>query len=270
METKTQGEASQTTVVISKDGTPIAYDKSGQGPVLIIVSGALAQRQQEVIKNFAATLAKKFTVIIYDRRGRGESGDTKPYSVQKEIEDIEALIQEAGGSANLFGSSSGAALALLAAETLGPGKVKKLALYEPPYGSDTEQAFADEKQKVNQLVREGRPEEAVLFFMESRGMQPDQLEGLKSSPEWKGMVQTGPTLVYDFVVMGDGAIPVKAAKNIEVPTLVMDGEKSPAFMHITADSLGKLIPRAERKTLKDQMHNVAPEAVMPVLVEFFE
>lgn len=255
---------------ISKDGTAIVYDKTGNGPGIILVNGALAHRNLYGEKELAERLAKSFTVIYFDRRGRGESGDTKPYTVDREIEDIEALVTVAGGKANLFGSSSGAALALLAAKKLGPEKIIKLALYEPPYGSHDKQQYAAEKKKINELVSAGSPGDAVTAFLESRGMPPDALEKMKQSPEWKEMERVVPTLVYDFEVLGDGAIPADIAKSIAVPTLVMAGEKSVGFMHTTADQLEKIISGAVRKTLKDQSHEASPESLAPVLKEFFE
>jgi pimeloyl-ACP methyl ester carboxylesterase len=267
-ETQTKSEVTQTTTAISKDDTAIAYEKTGQGPGLILINGALADRKV-FEKGWTAMLAKNFTVITYDRRGRGESADTKPYAVEREIEDIEALIDKAGGSVYIFGSSSGAALALLAAEKLGPEKVTKLALYEPPYGSDTKEEYAKEKKKVNELVADGKVEDAVTFFMERRGVSPDQMQGMKKSPAWNGMVGMGHTLIYDLAVLGDGEIPVDIARKISIPTLVMDGEKSFDFMAATADNVGKSIPGALRKTIKGQMHNPSPESVVPVLVEFF-
>lgn len=267
-ETKAKSEVAQTTTAISKDGTAIAYEKKGQGPTLILINGALSDRKAYE-KGWSDMLAKNFTVIVYDRRGRGESTNTKPYTVEREIEDIEALIDKAGGSAYLFGSSSGAALALLAAEKLGSEKVRKLALYEPPYESDSKKAFAKQKIKVNELVDDGKPADAIAFFMESIGTPPEQVEGMKKSPEWNGMVRIGNTLVYDFEVLGDGTVPKDIAKNITIPTLVMNGEKSFDFMAGTADAVGKSIPGAMRKTIKGQMHNPSPEAVVPVLLEFF-
>lgn len=267
-ETKAKSEVTQTTTAISKDGTTIAYEKKGQGPSLILINGALSDRKAYE-KGWTDMLAKNFTVIIYDRRGRGESTNTKPYATEREIEDIEALIDLAGGSAYLFGSSSGAALALRAAEKLGPEKVTKLALYEPPYESATKKEFAKQKIKVNELVEDGKPADAITFFMESIGTPPEALEGMKKSPEWNSMVRIGHTLVYDFEVLGDGTVPVDVAKNITIPTLVMNGEKSFGFMAGTADAVGKSIPGALRKTLKGQMHNPSPESVVPVLLEFF-
>ncbi|WP_158561235.1 alpha/beta fold hydrolase [Emticicia sp. C21] len=269
METQEKSEVTQTTTAVSKDGTAIAYEKTGQGPAIILVNGALSDRKTYDQTGWTSMLAKNFTVIIYDRRGRGESTDTKPYDAEREIEDIKALIDIAGGSAYLFGSSSGAALSLLAAEKLGPEKVTKLALYEPPYGSNVKKEFAKQKIKVNELVDDGKPADAIAFFMESLGTPPDQLEGMKKSPQWDGMVSMGHTLVYDFEVLRDGEVPKDVAKNITIPTLVMNGEKSFDFMAATADTVAEAIPGAQRKTIKGQTHNPSPESVVPVLVEFF-
>jgi pimeloyl-ACP methyl ester carboxylesterase len=254
---------------ISKDGTAIAYEKMGEGPCIILVNGALAHRKLYGEKDLAMRLAKKFTVIFYDRRGRGESTDQKPYTVEREIEDIEALINESGSSAYLYGSSGGGALALLAAEKLGPEKIKKLAVYELPYGSSDKQEYNNEKNKVNELVANGKPGDAVTFFMERRGTPPDKMEAMKKSPEWNDLVRVGHTLVYDFEVLGDGMIPFEVVKKIAIPTLIMDGEKSFDFMAATADSVGKIIPGAVRKTIKGQTHDLSPEAVAPLLLEFF-
>jgi pimeloyl-ACP methyl ester carboxylesterase len=269
METQLKGEVTETMTAISKDGTAIAYEKTGMGPSIILVNGALAHRKLDGEGDLAAMLAKNFTVIFYDRRGRGESTDTKPYAVEREIEDIDALVDEAGGSVYLYGSSGGAALSLLAAEKLGPEKVKKLALFELPYGSDTKQEFAKEKNKVNELVKDGKPGDAVTFFFERRGMPPGKMEAMKKSPEWNDLVRIGHTLVYDFEILGDGTVPVDVAKNITIPTLVMYGEKSFDFVSATADTVVKIIPGAVRKPLKDQTHDAAPEAVAAVLLEFF-
>jgi hypothetical protein len=144
-----------------------------------------------------------------------------------------------------------------------------LALYEPPYGSGTKQEFVIEKNKLNELVANGKPADAITFFMEKRGTPPDKMEEMKKSPEWNSMVKMGHTLVYDFEIMGDGTVPIAVAKNIAIPSLVMDGEKSFDFMHATADAVAKTIPGATRKTLKDQMHNVSAEVAEPVLLDFF-
>jgi pimeloyl-ACP methyl ester carboxylesterase len=143
----------------------------------------LAHRNLYGDKPLIAKLSEHFTVYVYDRRGRGESTDVQPYAVEREIEDIEALINDTGGSAYLYGVSSGAALALQTAAKLGPAKVLKLALYEPPYGQE-KQDFAKQKQRINELVRTGKPGEAVAFFMSEVGTPPEVIEGMKGSPDW--------------------------------------------------------------------------------------
>ncbi|HLP24339.1 MAG TPA: alpha/beta hydrolase [Acidobacteriota bacterium] len=257
--------------VTSRDGVKIAFEKTGSGPALILVGGALSSRSGG--KPLAARLAEHFTVYVFDRRGRGDSTDAPAYAVEREIDDLAALIAEAGGSACLYGVSSGAALALQAAAKLGPDKVSKLALYEPPYGLDDEKQraeFAAQKRRVNELIETGEPGDAATYFMAAIGMPPQVLEKLKSSPEWDAMKKIDFTLAYDYVVLGDGTVPEVIARSIAVPTLVLDGEKTMDFMHATADRLATLIPGAERKTLAGQTHQAAPEVTAPVLTEFFK
>ncbi|MBC7851136.1 MAG: alpha/beta hydrolase [Chitinophagaceae bacterium] len=253
---------------ISKDGTKIVYEKRGAGPSIILVNGALASREFYGEKDLAEKLEDKFTIIYYDRRGRGDSTDTKPYSREREIEDIEVLLNEVGGRAYLYGCSSGAALALLAAEKFGPENILKLALYEPPYTSDTGE-YAEGKKKVNEFIAADNPGDAVAAFLEIAGTPPEALEKMKQSPDWKKMVKLGPTLTYDFEVLGDGAIPEAVVKNIAIPTLALNGGESDS-MSETASTLAKLIPFASHKTLKGQSHEVAPEVLAPVLIDFFK
>jgi len=260
-----------TSTVTSKDGAKIAFEKSGSGPALIIIGGALSDRNGG--KPLAARLAGYFTVYILDRRGRGESSDAGNYAVEREIEDLAALITDAGGSASLYGVSSGAALALQTAAKLGPVKVPKLALYEPPYGANDEkqkEEFAGQKRRINELIKTGRPGDAAAYFMTAIGTPPDVLEKIKNSPQWEVMKKIDFTLAYDYAVLGDGTVPQAVAKSVTVPTLVLDGEKTMEFMHATADLVAKLIPVAERKTLKGQTHQAAPEVAAPVLIEFFQ
>src|SRR5260370_27832339 len=186
--------------VISKDVTPIAFDQLGQGPALILVTGALNIRASS---SLAERLAQHFSVIVYDRRGRGESGDTMPYAVEREIEDIDALITEAGGSAFLFGHSSGGALALEAVLQLGGEKVKKLAIYEVPYNDDREarQAWRAYIQQLTELLAANRRGDAVALFMQSGGMTAEQIEGMRHSPAWPSLEAIAPTLAYDYAPM---------------------------------------------------------------------
>jgi pimeloyl-ACP methyl ester carboxylesterase len=257
--------------VTSKDGVKIAFEKIGSGPALIIVGGALADRQGG--KPLASALANHFTVYIFDRRGRGESTDAKTYTAESEIEDLAALIDHAGGSAWLYGVSSGAALSLQTAANLGPTKVRKLALYEPPFASTDEKTkteFAAQKRRTNELIKTGQPGDAAAYFLSAIGIPPDALEKMKASPQWAAIKKSDFTLAYDYTILGDGTVPQTIAQKISVPTLVIDGEQTMEFMHATADRLAKLIPGAERKTLKGQTHQASPEVTAPVLIEFFQ
>ena len=260
--------------VTSKDGTTIAFDQSGQGTTVILVDGALQYRAfDQGMAELADLLAQHFTVIHYDRRGRGDSGDRQTYELEREIEDIEALIDEAGGAAFLYGISSGAALAMEAALALG-GKVKKLVMYEPPYNSDANarKAWKEYRQKLKELVAEDRKGDAVGLFMMLVGMPADHLEGMRQHAMWPLWEAVGPTLLYDAVAMGeDASIPAKRVARIAVPTLVMNGSGSEwSFMQHTAVALANSIPNAQHRTLEGQTHEVSSEALAPVLIEFFK
>jgi pimeloyl-ACP methyl ester carboxylesterase len=262
--------------VRSKDGTTIAFDQSGQGPVIILVGGALTDRL--VTTQLAALLAPHFTVINYDRRGRGDSGDTKPYAVEREIEDIEALIDEAGGSAFVFGHSSGAVLALEATGKL-PTRIKKQALYEPPFIVDDSRPPVPEDfaTHVAGLVSAGRRGDAVEFFMtRAVGVPAEFVAYMKEDPMWAAMEEIAHTLTYDGIIMGDTQsgkpLPVRRWISVTAPTLVMDGGESPPWLRNAAQALTRILPNAQYRTLKGQDHSVAvmaPEALVPVLEEFF-
>lgn len=260
--------------LISKDGTSIAYDKVGKGPAILLVNGALAHRQLNGEKEIADMLAEKFTVMYYDRRGRGETKEIKPYSVEGEIDDIEALINEAGGKVFLHGSSAGAALALLAANRLGPQKIQKLCMYEPPYNSylsEGKNHFDEVNTKLKALINQGNPGDAIEFFLTSIGTPAEAVQAIKQSPIWSGMEKIGHTLAYDFEILGTnaGTIPFTIAKNISIPTQVLDGEKSYPFMRAAAVELANNIVGARHKTLKDETHQVSAEALGKELDEFF-
>jgi pimeloyl-ACP methyl ester carboxylesterase len=262
--------------VTSKDGTTIAFDQSGQGPALILVGGAFEQRAMDSATAQLAALpllAHHLTVFHYDRRGRGDSTDSQPYAVEREIEDIEALIDEAGGSAFVSGISSGAALAFEAALALG-GKVKKIAMYEAPYNDDdtARQAWIDYRKHLKEVLAADRRGDAVALFMMLLGMPADQVPGMRQHPMWPMFEAVTPTLAYDAAVMGeDGSVPTGRAARLAVPALIMDGGASEwPFMHITATALVNAIPNAQHRTLEGQTHEVAAEALAPVLVEFFK
>jgi pimeloyl-ACP methyl ester carboxylesterase len=264
--------------VISKDGTPIAFDQSGQGPAIILVAGATATRLAEA--SLAAALAPHFTVFAYDRRGRGDSGDTAPYAVEREIEDIEALITEAGGSAFVFGHSSGAVLALEAARLL-PAKITKLALYEPPFIIDDSRPPAprDYASHLNELVSSGRRGDAVAYFMTEVGTPAEMVAQMQQSPMWPALEAVAPTLVYDVTIMEDtergDPLPLRKWAAVTVPTLVMDGTvflgrgESHVFLRHGADELANILLDAQRRTLEGQDHGPADDVLAPALKEFF-
>ena len=238
---------------------------------MILVDGALCYRSFGPMPQLSELLAPHFTVYNYDRRGRGDSGDTQPYALTREVEDIEALIKEAGGSAFVFGTSSGACLALEAAIMLG-NKIKKLAMYEAPYNSEkaVQQAWKEYRKQLAELLAAGRRGDAAALFMKSVGTPDDQIDGMRHAPVWPMFEAVAPTLAYDAAALGeDRSVPTKRAANVTVPTLVMNGTVIP-FMLDTAQALAKAIPQAQHRTLEGQPHDVNLEVLAPVLVEFFK
>lgn len=257
----------------SRDGTRIAYEKTGRGPPLVLVTGALSDRASGA--ELAKLLAPHLTVYSYDRRGRGDSGDTKPYAVQREIEDLEAVIDAAGGSAFVYGKSSGAALALQAAAALGT-KVTRLAIYEAPYSEADGAAAAWKAFRVQHdaLLASNRRGEAVAGFLKFVGAPDEMVAKMKASPAWARMEAMAPTLAYDNALLGeDRAVPVDVAGRVKARTLVMDGGASVGpmpFMRATADKLGKAIPGAKRQVVDGQAHDVSAQALAPHLLAFFK
>jgi pimeloyl-ACP methyl ester carboxylesterase len=260
--------------VISKDGTKISYDIQGSGPAVILVDGALGFRGLGFGNRLAELLSVQFMVYTYDRRGRGESSNSKPFAIEREIEDIEALIDEAGGTAYVYGISSGACLALEAAIKL-DRKIIKLALYEPPYNSDPASipAWKEYRSQLSQLIEAGCKGDAVELFMRFVGTPAEMVESIKNAPMWPMMESVAPTLVYDASEMGEErAVPTQLATGIKSSTLILDGGLNlqyMPFMHSTALALAKAIPHAQQRTLEGQTHDVKAEILAPVLVEFF-
>ena len=259
--------------VTSKDGTRIAFDKSGDGPALILVGGALSDRTAWA--PLAKLLAPRFIVFSYDRRGRGDSEDTPPYAVAREIEDIEALIDEAGGTAFVHGHSSGAVLALEAAAKLGT-KVQKLSLYEPPFIIDDSRPPPPENyvRQINELIAANRRGDAVAFFMtEVVGMPAEAVAQMKSAPTWPALEALAHTLPYDIAVLGDNMagkpLPTDRWTAATAPTLVMDGGASPAWIRNSARTLAGILPDAQHRTLEGQTHAAAPEVLAPEIERFF-
>jgi pimeloyl-ACP methyl ester carboxylesterase len=257
----------------SNDGTTIAYETCGQGPPLVLVDGALCHRDMGPSRAVAKALSEHFTVITYDRRGRGESGDTAPYSVAREIEDLAALIEAAGGSAHLCGFSSGAVLALEAAARGLP--VASLALYEPPFIVDDSRAPApdDYVDQLNALLAANRRGDAVRLFMRHVGMPAPLVWLMRLTPAWGKLKRVAHTLPYDGEVMGDtqlgNPLPADRWPGTKVRTLVIVGGKSPAFFHNGTTSLAELLPNAEHRVLEGQTHMVKANALAPVLVDYF-
>jgi pimeloyl-ACP methyl ester carboxylesterase len=259
--------------VISKDGTSIVYDKVGTGPALILVTGALGTRMSFV--ELAQLLAPHFTVYYYDRRGRGDSSDTQPYAVAREIEDIEAIIDAAGGSALLYGISSGAALALEAANAL-PHKVSKAVLYEPPFIVDDSHAPLpdDYVPHLKKLIAEGRRGDAVAYFMSAAvGVPAEFIAQMRQSPMWPSLEAVAHTIYYDGMIMGTHMsgkpLPRDRWTSATMPILVLIGGNSDAFFSKSGNELASILPNAQYSTLPDQDHNVAPAALAPRLIEFY-
>lgn len=255
----------------SRDGTTIAYDRQGEGPALILVDGALTVHSSGS-GELARLLAPHFTVYGFDRRGRGGSGDTPPYAVDREIDDIEALIDHSGGAAFLYGHSSGGPLAMRAAIRLGR-KVTKIAMYEPPYNNDpdAQESWSRYLGQLRQALAEDRHGDAVALFMGFVGMPAEQIAELRRAPSWPGMEAVAPTLAYDHAaILGEPwSVPAELAAQVPVPALVMAGDAGLPFMASTAKALSQAVPQGRLRILGGQTHAVDPAVLAPVLAEFF-
>jgi pimeloyl-ACP methyl ester carboxylesterase len=254
--------------VISKDGTTIAFDKVGQGPAVILVVGAFNDRSTGT--PVAQQLKKHFTVFNYDRRGRGDSGDTAPYVIEREIEDIQALIDEAGGSAYVFGYSSGAVLALkAAAQGLA---ISKMALYELPLLVDgvQPQQWVDHPENLAELIKAGRRGDAVEYYQTKViGIPEDIVAQLRQAPFRPALEAMAHTLVYEATILGDMSLPRELAAAVTVPTLAIAGGASFPFMRETAQVLANILPAGRARTLEGQTHDIVPAVLAPVLEQFF-
>jgi pimeloyl-ACP methyl ester carboxylesterase len=260
--------------VFSKDGTAIAFDRIGYGPPVILIDGALCYRGMGQSGQLADLLAQHFTVFTYDRRGRGASGDTAPYAVEREVEDIAALLGEAGGSAFVWGTSSGAVLALEAANRL--SGIKKVALYEAPFiVDDTRPTTEDGWDRISGAVAADRRSDAVKLFLKLVGV-PNFVRALMPLmiPMWLKLKAVAHTLPYDGAVVRNNQrgkpLPASRWESVTIPALVMDGENSPAWMRHANRSLASVLPNARYQTLQGQTHMLKPKAHAPILVEFFK
>ncbi|MFJ2862538.1 alpha/beta fold hydrolase [Kitasatospora sp. NPDC087314] len=258
--------------VVSADGTGIACSVTGSGPAVVLVDGALCHRGFGPAPALAEQLAAHHTVWTYDRRGRGDSGDTAPFAVEREIEDLAAVITAAGGSAAVLGVSSGAALALRAAAQ-GVG-ISRLAVYEPPFSAEDGQRarFAQYVAELDAALADGRRGDAVAALMIFAGMPAELLDGLRAAPMWPAFEAVAPTLPYDAAALGvhgGAAVPGDVLGRVAVPTLVVDGGASPESLRAPARAVAAAVPGAEYRTLAGQTHEVAAEVLAPELVTFF-
>ncbi|MEW9528892.1 alpha/beta fold hydrolase [Microbispora sp. NPDC049125] len=263
--------------VTSEDGTPIAYERLGNGPAVILVGGGGAVDRSEN-SPLAVALGEHFTVYNFDRRGRGESGDTQPYAVEREFEDIAALIEHAGGPAHLYGVSSGGALVLEAAAAGLP--IDEIGVYEVPYdvSPGVQERHREYTEKLGALLAQDRLDDAFELFMRLAGSSDDDVRGARSSPMWPELIANARTLAYDAACLNDGSPPVDRLAKVSQPVLVATGGMpdpnmgglAPGFFDHAADAVAEVLPRAERVVIESQGHVADPKAVVPVLKRFFE
>jgi len=253
--------------VASADGTVIAFDRYGDGPPVIMTVGAFNTRSQT--EPLARALAPRFMALNYDRRGRGDSGDTAPYSVEREIDDIAAMIERAGGSAAVFGHSSGATLALKAAASGLP--ITHLVLYEPPFNTDDNYPTlpADFAGELAGLVSAGRRGAAVeLYQTKAVGIPQEMVEQMRQAPFRPGLEAIAHTLAYDAAIVGDRSMPGGLLATLTVPALVITGEQSPPFLRNAAHVAAQTLPNGQLAVLPGQTHDINPDATAPVMAEF--
>jgi pimeloyl-ACP methyl ester carboxylesterase len=252
--------------VTSKDGTSIAFEQSGSGPTVILVGGGLDDGSENA--PLVPELAESFSVVNYSRRGRGDSGDTHPYALEREIEDIEALIAALGGPAHVYGVSSGGALAIEAAAA--GSAIDELAIYEVPYliADDAARRWQSYLDQLRPALAEGRRGDAIELFMEVAGSSEADIAGAKDSPFWPGLEALAHTLAYDAACLGDGRPPTSRLREITQPTLVATGGAD-EFFEQAADAIAASIPNAERLTIEGQGHVADPMVVARQLKRFF-
>jgi pimeloyl-ACP methyl ester carboxylesterase len=253
--------------VTSRDGTVIAFDRTGEGPPVVLVEAAGHYRGFSSFGGLASYLAPELTVYTYDRRGRGESTDTAPYSPDREVEDLAALIAEAGGTAQVYGYSSGALLALRAAAHHLP--ISRLAVLEPPLQDEAEDGVpgSDLTRELAELVADGRNGDAAQHFHRSIGVPSELLADMRSTPQWAAIEAVAPTLVYDCVI-SDSTTPT-LIRSVHVPTLVLDSQGSGGDLAGWAAAVAAELPRGSHRSLPGGWHGVPDEVLGPVLLEFF-
>jgi pimeloyl-ACP methyl ester carboxylesterase len=258
-----------TEFVTSADGTRIAFDRDGQGQAVILVGGAMQFRgfDPTTVAMAHQLAARGFTVINYDRPGRGESAEATVFSLAREIEDIAALIEAGGGSAAVYGSSSGGAIALAAAAAALP--ITKLALWEVPLGDELGTDGAEFLRGLRERIVAGDGDRTVEYFM--KDMPPAWLEGSRHSPGWPVMTSMGPSLEPDAEALAwtQSAPRADLWASIDQPTLVILGEQTIPIMPPAAESIVAALPNARLVRIPASDHGWEPGAIAPVLAEFF-
>ena len=255
--------------VPSADGTAIAFETMGNGPPLILVGGAFCDRSARASGTpLAALLGHRFTVFSYDRRGRGDSQDTPPYALEREVEDLSALIAEAGGSACVFGNSSGALLGLDGA--LRGLSISKLVLFEPPFvDAARAKIFASIAQQLDQAIVEGRRGDAAeLFLTKVVQMPAPAVAQMRKSPMWAGLERLAHTLSYDVLITARGPSRIEQVASVRSATLAVDGGASPPWMREAIRTVANAIPNARRRTLEGQTHDVDSKVLARAIEEF--
>jgi pimeloyl-ACP methyl ester carboxylesterase len=261
--------------VISRDGSRIAYDRRGSGPVVILVGGALSHRRFKKMEELAELLSEHCTVINYDRRGRGDSTEAGPFSVEREIEDIAALIEAEGGSASLWGWSSGGALALRAAAA-GVG-VERVSVYEVPFmvAPDATRPTPDYAERLDELVAAGKRDAAVRHFMRNAvGVPAPFVAVMRLMPMWRQLRAVAHTLPYDWAALGEHTMygaPLDPEEwaGVRAPVLVAYGSKSPAVLQEGSRALHDVLPNSALRELEGVSHNVKMDVIAPLLAKFF-
>lgn len=262
--------------VTSADGTRIEYEVTGSGTPIILIPGATGTRSHPMWVDLVETLGESHAVYSYNRRGRGESGNTLPYAIEREIEDIEALIDAAGGSAVLYGISSGGVLALDAANAL-PGKVSHLIVYEAPFIVDDSHSPLPDSYvaDLEQAIADGDPSRAgEIFLTQAVGVPEEYLAGIKADPSWKEVEAVAHTISYDGRIMGTtmsgNPLPGDRWPQVEMPTLILTGGNSEPFFHAGADALAALLPQVTRQVIPGQDHSIPASALAPVIVDYLQ
>lgn len=259
----------------SRDGSTIAYEVDGTGPAIILIDGALCFRDAGPMRPIAAALRDRMSVVLYDRRGRGQSSDeladpsARADAVAREIEDLSALVDAAGGSAALFGMSSGGGLALAAAAALGPDRIPRVVVYEPPYLPDPmlPSAVAYTRELTAALAAGDRVT-AVELFLRRVGVPEAGIEGMRNSPGWDATLALATTLAYDDAAMGDSRVPDDLLQAVAVPVLGLAGDQTPDFLRLGADGVASSAQDGTFELVAGQTHDVSGEAVAPHITRF--